>query len=123
MDIRPAKQLWLPFEIQGGLFTSKADTVSPVEDEQVMEQVVDRQNLLTALGNVRRNGGSPGIDGMTVEELPGYLKRKWPEIRCQLTSGKYVPPRSNGWRYPRPEEGYGNRVSRRCWTDSSSRRY
>ena len=75
MDIRPAKQLWLPFEIKGGLFTSKADTDSPVEEEQLMERVVARDNLLTALRNVKRNGGAPGVDGMTVKELPEYLKR------------------------------------------------
>jgi len=80
VNIRPAKQLWLPFEIKGGLFTSKADTASPVEDEQIMEKVVDRDNLLTALRNVKRNRGSPGIDGMTVEELPECLKRKWPRF-------------------------------------------
>ncbi|RPI54909.1 MAG: hypothetical protein EHM49_02590 [Deltaproteobacteria bacterium] len=69
MDIKPAKQLWLPFEIKGGLFATKADTASQVEYEQLMEKVVDRDNLLTALRNVKRNGGSPGIDGMTMESL------------------------------------------------------
>jgi len=88
---KPAKQLWLPFEIKGGLFTTKADTVSPVEEEQLMEKVVDRDNLLMALRNVKRNGGAPGIDGMTVEELPDYLRRKWPKIRGQLLDGTYVP--------------------------------
>jgi len=61
VNIRPARQLWLPFEIKGGLFTTKADTASPVEDERLMEKVVDRENLLTALRNVKRNGGAPGI--------------------------------------------------------------
>lgn len=91
VNIRPAKQLWLPFEIKGGLFTSKADTASPVEEEQLMEKVVDRDNLLTALGNVKRNGGAPGIDGMTVKELPDYLRRKWPKIRESLLGGRYTP--------------------------------
>jgi hypothetical protein len=54
VTIGPARQLWLPFEIKGGLFTTKADTASPVEDEQLMEKVVDRDNLLTALGQTRR---------------------------------------------------------------------
>jgi RNA-directed DNA polymerase len=36
-----------------------------------MEQVVERGNLLAALRRVKRNAGSPGIDGMTVEALPG----------------------------------------------------
>ncbi len=105
MNIRPAKQLWLPFEIKGGLFTSKADTASPVEDEQIMEKVVDRDNLLTALRNVKRNGGSPGIDGMTVEELPEYLKRKWPKIRRQLMSGTYVPLPVRRVEIPKPGGG------------------
>ena len=91
VNSRPAKQLWLPFEIKGGLFTSKADTASPVGDEQLMEKVVERGNLLTALRNVKRNGGAPGVDGMTVKELPEYLIREWPKIRKDLLSGAYVP--------------------------------
>jgi RNA-directed DNA polymerase len=105
VNIRPAKQLWLPFEIKGGLFTTKADTASPVKDEQLMEKVVDRENLLTALRNVRRNGGSPGIDGMTVEELPEYLKRKWPKIRRQLISGLYMPLPVKRVEIPKPGGG------------------
>jgi RNA-directed DNA polymerase len=37
------------------------------------------------------NKGSPGIDGMRVEELPGYLKQHWPTLREQLLSGTYQP--------------------------------
>jgi RNA-directed DNA polymerase len=105
VNSRPAKQLWLPFAIKGGLFTTKADTVSPVEDEQLMEKVVDRENLLTALRNVKRNGGSPGIDGMTVEGLPEYLKREWPKIRRQLMSGTYVPRPVKRVEIPKPGGG------------------
>jgi len=102
---RPAKQLWLPFEIKGGLFTSKADTASPVADEQLMEKVVERDNLLTALRNVKRNGGSPGIDGMRVKELPEYLEREWPKIRRQLLSGTYVPLPLRRVEIPKPGGG------------------
>ena len=105
MTIGPARQLWLPFEIKGGLFTTKADTASPVEDEQLMEKVVDRDNLLTALRNVKRNGGSAGIDGMTVEDLPEYLKRKWLKIRRQLMSGAYVPLPVKRVEIPKPGGG------------------
>ena len=105
MSNRPAKQLWLPFEIKGGLFSSKADTATPVEDEQLMERVVERNNLLTALRNVKRNGGSPGVDGMTVKELPEYLKREWPKIRRQLLSGTYVPLPVRRVEIPKPGGG------------------
>ena len=102
---RPARQLWLTFEIKGGLFIAKADTASPVGDEQVMEKVVERENLLTALRNVKRNGGSPGIDGMTVKELPEYLPRKWPKILRQLLSGTYVPDAVRRVEIPKPGGG------------------
>jgi RNA-directed DNA polymerase len=102
---RPAKQLWLPFAIEGELFMTETDTASPVENERLMERIVDRENLLTALRNVKRNGGSPGIDGMTVEELPDYLERKWPKIRWQLMSGTYVPRPVKRVEIPKPGGG------------------
>ncbi|MDY6853950.1 MAG: hypothetical protein SWO11_04465 [Thermodesulfobacteriota bacterium] len=70
---------------------TKADTASPVGEEKLMERVSDRENLLTALGKVKHNRGSAGIDGMTVEEVPEYLKREWSKIRRQLMSKTYVP--------------------------------
>jgi group II intron reverse transcriptase/maturase len=43
------------------------------------------------LKQVRQNKGAPGIDGMTVDELPEYLRHHWPEIRAQLEAGCYCP--------------------------------
>jgi len=57
----------------------------------VWEQVLARQNLFTALKRVKQNGGAPGIDGMTVDELEPYLKAHWLEIRAQLDAGSYQP--------------------------------
>ena len=42
-------------------------------------------------GQVRRNKGAPGIDGMTVDDLPLYLEEHWPSIRNQLLDGTYRP--------------------------------
>ena len=56
-----------------------------------MEEVCGRENCQQALRRVKGNKGSPGIDGMRVEELPGYLKQHWPDIREQLWSGTYQP--------------------------------
>ena len=55
----------------------------------LMEQVVERDNARAALKRVRRNKGSPGIDGMSVEELPRYLVEHWHELREQLLAGTY----------------------------------
>ncbi|HEY6768161.1 MAG TPA: hypothetical protein VI386_25685, partial [Candidatus Sulfotelmatobacter sp.] len=70
---------------------AKCSAESLAPDEQWMERICQRENLWQALKRVKRNGGSPGIDGMTVDELPGYLKQHWLEIREQLLSGTYQP--------------------------------
>jgi RNA-directed DNA polymerase len=56
-----------------------------------MEDVVERENLKTALAQVKRNKGAAGIDGMSVDDLPAYLKEHWPAIRAQLLDGTYRP--------------------------------
>jgi RNA-directed DNA polymerase len=57
----------------------------------LMERVCERANLQAALKRVRKNKGSAGIDGMTVEELLPHLKTNWPALREQLLSGSYQP--------------------------------
>lgn len=56
-----------------------------------MEQAVARENAIGALKRVRRNKGSPGIDGMTLDELEPYLREHWQELRQQLLAGTYRP--------------------------------
>ena len=57
----------------------------------LMEQAVARENATQAFKRVRRNKGSPGIDGMTVDELELSLREHWPAIREQLLAGSYQP--------------------------------
>jgi retron-type reverse transcriptase len=56
-----------------------------------MEAVVERSNARAALKRVRQNKGSPGSDGMTVEELPKHLTEHWEDLRAQLLAGTYQP--------------------------------
>jgi RNA-directed DNA polymerase len=70
-----------------------------------MERVVERGNLLAALRRVRRKGGSPGSDGMTVEELAGYLREHWPQIREALWAGTYRPQPVKRVEIPKPGGG------------------
>jgi len=64
---------------------------SPAITEQLMEEVCERENCKQALKRVKANKGSAGVDGMTVQQLPEYLKQHWPAIREQLLSGTYRP--------------------------------
>jgi RNA-directed DNA polymerase len=80
-------------------------TESPAGNQQVMEAVCERENLREALQRVKANQGSPGIDGMTVEQLPEYLKQHWPAIREQLLSGTYQPRPVKRVEIPKPDGG------------------
>ncbi len=75
---------------------------SPESTERLMEEVCERKNLKKALKRVRSNRGSPGVDGMTVDELPGYLRERWPTLRDQLLSGAYVPQAVKRVEIPKP---------------------
>jgi group II intron reverse transcriptase/maturase len=70
-----------------------------------MEEVVRRKNLKKALKRVCVNKGSPGIDGMTVDELKDYLKAHWPEIRERLLQGRYNPQPVKQVLIPKPGGG------------------
>ena len=61
-------------------------------DETLMAQVLARENLLRAWRQVRANHGAPGVDGMTVEQFPDFVKSpQWATVREQLEAGTYQP--------------------------------
>src|SRR5947209_9577825 len=70
---------------------AKACLERPAAAGPSMEAVVERENLKKALAQVKRNKGAAGVDGMTVGDLPAYLKEHWPTIRAQLLEGTYKP--------------------------------
>jgi len=84
---------------------AKRGTENPAITEPLMEEVCERENCKRALKRVKANKGSPGVDGMTVHELPGYLKQHWPAIREQLLSGTYKPRPVKRVEIPKPDGG------------------
>jgi len=97
----PVKQLLLPLATGGETLVGEPAAESSVKREQLMERVVERDNLLRALRKVRSNRGSPGVDGMSVDELPRYLKEQWPHIRQELLEGGYQPAPVRGVEIPK----------------------
>ena len=75
------------------------------DPSSLMEQVLERTRMQAALKKVRANKGAAGVDGMTVEELPGYLKENWPAIREQLLAGTYKPHPVRRKDIPKPGGG------------------
>src|SRR5206468_2875228 len=78
---------------------------SPAETEQLMEAVCDRENLQSAWNRVQRNQGSPGVDGMTIDDAKAYLREHWPGIRSQLLVGTYQPQPVKRVEIPKPDGG------------------
>jgi len=64
----------------------------PVAEQlQLMEHVVKRSNMQRALSRVKQNKGAPGVDGMSVDQLGGFLRAHWPRIKERLLEGSYEP--------------------------------
>ena len=74
-----------------------------IPNSALLERVLERANLQRALKQVRSNQGAPGIDGMTVDELPDYLRHHWREIRAQLVAGTYRPQPVRRVEIPKPD--------------------
>ena len=84
--------------------TAATEAIGP-PTEALMEQILDRENLRNALKRVRANKGAPGVDGMTVDELPDYLRGHWPAIREQLLNRTYMPSPVREVYVPKPGGG------------------
>ena len=102
------KQLTLSLETPEGEPKS-GDPIEPLSIQKstfcssLMARVLDRNNLVRALKQVQRNKGAPGIDGMTVDDLPAFLKRHWSMIRQQLIEGSYSPKPVLRVEIPKPD--------------------
>lgn len=83
---------------------AKPCTESPAET-RLMEEVVHRENLLKALKRVKANGGAPGVDGMTVQQLPDFLREHWLRIKEELLAGTYKPQPVRRVEIPKPDGG------------------
>ena len=85
--------------------TAERTPESPAGKERLMEEVCDRKNLEIAWRHVRKNKGSPGVDGMTIDETREYLKEHWSTIREQLLAGTYNPQPVKRVNIPKPDGG------------------
>jgi len=107
------EQFELPLEGKGEALRGERSgeaTAAVRRDERLgagdlMDRIVERGNLVRALKRVRANQGSPGVDGLTVEELPAYLREHWPGIREQLLTGRYQPSAVQRCEIPKPGGG------------------
>jgi len=111
------EQLHLPFtpgvageaqDAAGGrveAFISPHAHQSPTNPQTVMQEVLQSENLVAALEQVQANKGAPGVDGLTVKQLPDYLRVHWRQIKQQLLEGTYKPQPVRRVEIPKPDGG------------------
>src|SRR5271154_2245567 len=90
-------------EVEAMMATDELE--SPAFSGRLMEAICDLDNIEDALKAVMRNKGAPGIDGITVKQLPDVLKVRWPEIEDQLLKGRYRPQPVRRVEIPKPDGG------------------
>lgn len=109
------EQFELPLEGRGeapraersgeAMSATQGDERSGLDPSRLMERVVEGGNLRRALKRVQQNEGSPGVDGLTVEDFPAYLKQHWPTTREELLTGRYQPSAVRRVEIPKPGGG------------------
>lgn len=76
-----------------------------LDTSRLLEDVLERDNMLQAMHRVIRNKGSHGIDGMKTDELREHVKRTWITVKSKLLEGKYNPSPVRRVEIPKPDGG------------------
>lgn len=84
--------------------TSVRAESTPV-NEQLIERLVERENMIRAYKRVVGNKGAPGVDGIPVDQLEPYLQAHWSEIKVKLLKGIYHPQSVKQVSIPKPKGG------------------
>lgn len=85
--------------------TENNDTITDFQADNLMEQILHRDNLNRAYKKVKSNKGAGGIDGMSVDELPGYLKENQKQLVQKIRDGKYKPNPARRVEIPKETKG------------------
>ena len=96
-----------PREQGAGASSATAPSVLawPEATDRLLEAILDRETMRTAYRRVMANRGAPGIDGMTVDALKGYLVEHWPALKEDLLAGRYRPAPVRRVDIPKPGGG------------------
>jgi len=96
-----SRRNWREEGLGASRVTARREPSGP-ETEQLIEAVVERENMWSALKQVERNSGAAGVDKMTVEQLRAYLREHWLRIKEELLAGSYQPQPVRKVEIPKP---------------------
>jgi RNA-directed DNA polymerase len=73
--------------------------------ERLLEEVCQPDNLNRAFRRVKANQGAPGVDGLTIDDLPAWIAVHKQEFLAALLDGSYRPQPVRGVQIPKPGGG------------------
>ena len=71
--------------------SSKEEIDTKTVTNELLEEILSKDNMNTAFKKVKANNGASGIDDMKVNELLQYLKENGKQIKEDIRNGKYNP--------------------------------
>jgi len=83
--------------------------IDPALSDDLMARVLAPENLRQAWRRVKANHGAPGVDGMTIEDFPAFVREHWPRIRQALRDETYQPAPVRRTEIPK-RHGQGKRL-------------
>ncbi len=81
-----------------------------VDERSLFEKLCDLNNLRAGFKAVKKNGGAPGIDGVTIEEFESRLKEELVQLQMEIASWNYKPSPVRRVEIPKPGKGAGVRL-------------
>lgn len=80
------------------------------DERSLFEKLCDPVKLRAGFKAVKKNGGSPGIDGVTIKDFDGRLKEELAQLQMELESWCYKPTPVRRVEIPKPGKGAGVRL-------------
>jgi retron-type reverse transcriptase len=81
-----------------------------VDDRSLFEKLCDLHNLQAGFKAVKKNGGAPGVDEVTVEEYTSRLDEELAQLKKDLEGWSYKPNPVRRVEMPKPGKGAGVRL-------------
>lgn len=81
-----------------------------VDERSLFEKLCDLHNLQAGFKAVKKNGGAPGVDEVTVEEYASRLDEELAQLKKDLEGWSYKPNPVRRVEIPKPGIGAGVRL-------------
>ncbi len=72
------------------------------DERSLFEKLCDQGDLLTGFEAVKRNGGAPGVDGVTIADFESRIDEELAQLSMDLKSWSYKPSPVKRVEIPKP---------------------